>query len=233
MRRGPPDSSQASRTNGPAAGRSSLCRDYSGRMRRSATAAVALALLVLAGCGSHASHRLDAGNAKKLVVAAAPPGVVVAAQATQRHGVLRATAPDGRWQVIAAPGAAVRLVDAHTHAPLDALAVVAHPTALAWTRDSRTFAVGSSSGTVSVWEEFDHKTFDLTGVRAPVTALAFSPDGSLAVSAHADRTVRVWDTDSHKQLASFRLPEVARRLSVSLDAILAGGSRIWELRLPR
>jgi WD40 repeat protein len=111
--------------------------------------------------------------------------------------------------------------------------VVAHPTAVAWTRDSRTFAVGSSSGTVSVWEEFDHKTFDLAGVRAPVTALAFSPDGSLAVSAHGDRTVRIWDTGSHKQLASIRLPEVARRLSVSLDAVLAGGARAWELRLPR
>jgi WD40 repeat protein len=159
--------------------------------------------------------------------------MAVVAAAAPRGGAYRKTAPDGRWQVIAAPGASVRLVDAHTHAPLDALSVVAHPTALAWTADSRTFGVGSSSGKVSVWEEFDHRTFDLASAHAPVTALAFSRDGTLAFSAHADGTLRIWDMDSHKQLASIHLPEVATRLSAGPQRILAGGTRIWQLRLPR
>jgi WD40 repeat protein len=200
-------------------------------MRRGA--ALALLAFPLAACGSSGKERtIDAGNAQKLVVSRAP-GAAVVASAAPRDGIFRETAPDGRWQVVAAPGAAVRLLDAHTHAPLDALSTVAHPTALAWTADSRTFGVGSSSGKVSVWEEFDHRTFDLAGAHAPVTALAFSGDGTLAVSAHADRTLRIWDTHSHKQVASIRLPEVATRLAASAHRILAGGTTMWQLRLPR
>jgi WD40 repeat protein len=201
-------------------------------MRRGAALAL-LAALPLAACGSPGGARtIDAGNAQKLVVSRAP-GAAVVAPAAPRDGVFRETAPDGRWQVIAAPAAAIRLLDAHTHALLDVLSAVAHPTALAWTADSRTFGVGQSSGTVSVWEEFDHRTFDLAGVHAPVTALAFSRDGTLAISAHADRTVRIWDMDSHEQVASLRLPEFATRLAASMDRILAGGTTTWQLRLPR
>jgi WD40 repeat protein len=193
-------------------------------MRRLALLAALAALA--AGCGSSGSSAIDAKNASKLkletLTSASWPEESTTAPHTYR-------APNGRWAVIVEAGKPVRLVDAHTGRPLDALSVVAHPTAVAWTPDSRTFAVGDASGKISVWEEFDHRTFDLQGGHARVFDLAFSPDTLLLASVQSDRTLRVWDLLHERQAASYTLPQHADRVAFTQDgkAIKAG---LFELK---
>jgi WD40 repeat protein len=196
--------------------------------------------VALAGCGSSSPHAIDAHNARKLVVAPAPPPKrdprATYRITTGADVVVQLPAPNRKWLVRASAGKPIELRDARSGGVLDTLSVVADPVSAAWSADSTTFAVGDMRGRVSVWDEFTHRTFDLVGPHSPVTALALSPDKRLVATAQADRSLRIWDAASRKQVAELRLPGVAVTLRFSADGrelSAASLSRAWQLTLPR
>jgi WD40 repeat protein len=192
-------------------------------------------LLACAGCGaSPGDGRIDAGNAKHVVVERLSGSRRPSAAPRTRGGALTLAAPNRKWRLEARPGT-VRLVDARTGATLDVLAVDrSQPLALAWTRDSKTFAVAGVDGVATVWEEFRHRTFELhASRRTPVRALAFSPDGALLAEGQAT-VVRIWDLARRREVAAPRTPAVSTWLRFAGDGRrIVGGDPPWQLRLPR
>ena len=123
-----------------------------------------------------------------------------------------ALSPDGTRIVTATEGAAARIWDAASGAPLATLAgheaqvnfAAFSPDGITATGD-RTAITASPDHSARVWDALSgQETAALRGHEAQVNFAAFSPDGKLVVTASADRTARIWDAVSGRDLAVLR-----------------------------
>jgi len=170
---------------------------------RRCAVATALAVLLLAACGSQPALRSTVPTTRPLA-SATPPGATLSGATvplapSSAPLSLRPPLPAGTacgTSVTSTPQLPVPGPTAPASQPVWSRAAVAGPvTSLAWSPDGTLLAAtaGDPNGTARIWTAAGAPVATLRGPSAPDQCLAWSMDSQRLATASADGSVRVWD----------------------------------------
>ncbi|HEY0988351.1 MAG TPA: WD40 repeat domain-containing protein, partial [Kofleriaceae bacterium] len=170
-----------------------------------------------------------AGSVLVIDAAARAPAVRLAVGAQQWQSM----ATDG-WRIAIGDGAAIRLYQLGTWAPLGTLTGHKGPVASVWfLSDGR--LVSAAADATLVWGR-DIRLSEKLGDTNRVLALATAPDGTVFATTAGDGMVRIWDAATYRlllQLPGHRLPALALQLTHDGTAAISGGNdgrlATWDL----
>jgi WD40 repeat protein len=188
------------------------------------------------------TRRLVADPSGRWLFAASGAGSVLVIDAAARAPAVRLAVGDQQWQSMATDGsriaigdgAAIRLYQLGTWAPLGTLTGHKGPVASVWfLSDGR--LVSAAADATLVWGR-DIRLSEKLGDTNRVLALATAPDGTVFATTAGDGMVRIWDAATYRlllQLPGHRLPALALRLTHDGTAAISGGNdgrlATWDL----
>ncbi len=192
---------------------------------------LALAMLLLAGCGTSTAATRTANPAR-------PLGTILR---SYTFHTLRVTAvvwsPDGKLVASGSLDRTVQVWDAETGAHVTTYS--GHRdgvSAVAWSPDGKYIASGALDATTQVWESRTGRpVLTYQGHHATVNAVAWSPDGSLIVTGSDDGTAQVWKAQSGELVTAFNGhsgPVTTAQWSPDGKRIASGGTdgtaQVWD-----